>query len=108
MGSNCPRLGLLWEAVHPIRRHCTPSDRVQRDVTGVAPLVRSRGEHVEAVWLRLMLPLGYVGRKCPQLYLLWEAVHPIRRHYTPSDRVQRDVTGAARRNGCSASRSESG
>ena len=24
------------EAVHPIRRHCTPSDRVYRDVTGVA------------------------------------------------------------------------
>ena len=24
------------EAVHPFRRHCTPSDRVYRDVTGVA------------------------------------------------------------------------
>ena len=33
-----------------------------------------------------------------------EAVHPIRRHYTPSDRVCRDVRGARRRNGCSASR----
>ena len=31
-----------------------------------------------------------------------EVVHPIRRHYTRSDRVQRDGTGAARRNGCSA------
>ena len=31
-----------------------------------------------------------------------EAVHPIRRHYTPSDRVHRDVTGVARRIGCSA------
>ena len=39
-----------------------------------------------------------------RLCLLWEAVHPIRRHYTLSDRVQRDVTGASRRNGCSASR----
>ena len=40
--------------------------------------------------------------------LLWEAVHPIRRHYTPSDRVHRDVTGVSRRNWCSASRSEPG
>ena len=46
--------------------------------------------------------LGCVGRKSPQSCLLWEAVHPIRRHYTPSDRVHRDVTGALRRNGCSA------
>ena len=29
-------------------------------------------------------------------------MHPIRRRDTPSDRVQRDVTGAARRIGCSA------
>ena len=54
------------------------------------------------MWLRLMLPLGCVGRKCPQLCLSWGAVHPIRRHDTPSDRVYRDVTGASRRNGCSA------
>ena len=46
--------------------------------------------------------LGSVGTNCPRLYLLWEAVRPIRRHYTPSDRVHRDVTGASRRIGCSA------
>ena len=34
-----------------------------------------------------------------------EAVHPIRRYYTPSDRVYCDVRGASRRNGCSAARS---
>jgi len=33
-----------------------------------------------------------------------EAVHPIRRHYTPSDRVHCDGSGVARRNGCSAAR----
>ena len=44
---------------------------------------------------------------CPQLCLLWEAVHPIRRHYTLSDRVHRDVTGASRRNGCTVARSGS-
>ena len=33
-----------------------------------------------------------------------EVVHPIRRHYTPSDRVQRDGSGVVRRNGCSAAR----
>ena len=34
--------------------------------------------------------------KGPQFCLLREAVHPIRRHYTLSDRVHRDVTGASR------------
>ena len=32
-----PRLGLLVWALHPIRRHYTPSVRVQRHVTGAAP-----------------------------------------------------------------------
>ena len=60
MGRNCPRLGLLWEAVHPICRHCTPSDRVQRDVTGAAGMRRrttnDRGG-TQAVWLRPLLLL---------------------------------------------------
>jgi len=43
-------------------------------------------------------------RNCPQLCLSWEVMHPIRRHYTPSDRVQRDVTGAALHSKCSACR----
>ena len=37
-----------------------------------------------------------------RLCLLWEALHPICRHYTPSVRVQRHITGAAPHNGCSA------
>ena len=36
-----------------------------------------------------------------------EAVHPIRRHCTSSDRVYSDVTGASRRNGCTVARSGS-
>ena len=44
--------------------------------------------------------LGSVGANCPRLGLLWEAVHPIRRHYTLSDRVYRYVTGVSLRNGC--------
>ena len=36
-----------------------------------------------------------MGRECPRLGLSWEVVHPIRRHYTPSDRVHRDGSGAA-------------
>ena len=39
--------------------------------------------------------LGSVGTNCLRLCLLWEAVHPIRRHYTSSDRVQRPRSGAA-------------
>ena len=38
----------------------------------------------------------------PRLGLLVWAVHPIRRHCTRSERVQRPVRGAALRNGCSA------
>ena len=81
------------EAVHPIRRHYTPSDRVQRDGSGAArrngcsASCSEPGGYFEVVRLRLMLPLGCVGRECPRLGLLWEVVHPIRRHYTPSDRV---------------------
>ena len=43
-------------------------------------------------------------RRCayPRLGLLVWALHPIRRHYTPSVRVHRHVRGAAPRNGCSA------
>ena len=32
-----PRLPLLMRALHPIRRHYTPSVRVHRDVTGASP-----------------------------------------------------------------------
>ena len=38
----------------------------------------------------------------PRLCLCVGALHPIRRHYTPSVRVHRHVTGAPPRNGCSA------
>ena len=42
------------------------------------------------------------ARKTTCKLVVDEAVHPIRRHYTPSDRVYRDVTGARRRKGCTA------
>ena len=35
----CPRLGLLVWAVHPIRKQCTRSERVQRPARGVMPSV---------------------------------------------------------------------
>ena len=46
------------------------------------------------------LPMGRGAY--PRLGLLVWAVHPIRRHYTPSVRVHRHITGAPPRNGCSA------
>ena len=96
--------------LHPICRHYTPCDRVQRDGSGVSRRIgcsascSEPGGYFGVVWLRLMLPLGCVGRECPRLGLLWEVVHPIRRHYTPSDRVYRDGSGAALRNKRSAYR----
>ena len=49
-------------------------------------------------------------RRCAysRLGLLVWAVHPIRRHCTRSERVQRHVRGAAPRNGCSANPHEEG
>ena len=41
-----------------------------------------------------------LGFQIPRLFLSERAVHPIRRHYTRSDRVQCPVTGAVPRNGC--------
>ena len=70
------RLCLLWEAVHPICRHCTPSDRVHCDVTGVArrngcSASRSEpGEHVEAVSQRLRWAVGVCGGELPAVVLV--------------------------------------
>ena len=44
----------------------------------------------------------WFGVPVPHLFLCVGAVHPNCRHYTPSVRVHRHVTGAAPRNGCSA------
>ena len=88
-----PRIYLLRRALHPIRRHYTPSVRIQRHITGAAPRngCSARGSS----------PIPSTHR--PHFHLFQEAAHPIRRHYTPSVRVQRHITGAAPHNGCSAS-----
>jgi len=50
-----------------------------------------------------MQTVGVCGEELPVVGLVvYEVVHPIRWHCTPSDRVHRDVTGVARRNGCTA------
>ena len=48
VGANCPRLGLLWEAVHPIRRHYTPSDRVHREGVFNCLCIRLLFERIDA------------------------------------------------------------
>ena len=40
-----PHFVLCSRALHPNRRHCAPSDRVQRAVTGVAPHRGACGRH---------------------------------------------------------------
>ena len=46
-----PHFVLCSRSLHPNRRHCTPSDRVQRAVTGVAPHRGACGRHGGAQWL---------------------------------------------------------
>ncbi len=121
-----PRLGLLVWALHPIRRHYTPSVRVHRHVTGAAPRngctasdsspahqstrkgdegqLRFREvDHVHQSTRNsdeAVLPTVRHSHPCthrPHFHLFQEAVHPIRRHYTPSVRVQRHVTGVVPR-----------
>ena len=92
------RLCLLWAAVQPIRRHCTPSDRVHRDVTGVA---RRNGcsasctAFVKQAW-------SVTERNCPQLCLLWGwctrsvGITPLLIGCSATERVQRYIASAVR------------
>ena len=76
--NNRPQLCLLWAAVHPIRRHCTSSDRVHRDVTGASRRIGCRAVCCGAVGCLLELlrssifrdgacwpaALHYLGQHC--------------------------------------------
>ena len=121
-----PRLSLLMRALHPIRRHYTPSVRVQRHITGAPPHNGCSASYLPPAHqsthngdeghLRLhevnhvhqsthngdeaALPSVRHSHLCthrPHFHLFQEAVHPNRRHYTPSVRVHRHITGAAPR-----------
>ena len=114
-------------AVHPIRRHYTPSVRVQRPTTGAAlrngcsapqqvqrPTTGAAPRNGCSATQQVQrtttgtrphsTPTGAVADNGAQhtttTAATQAAVHPIRRHYTPSVRVQRPTTGAAPRNGC--------
>ena len=129
--SRQPRLSLLMRALHPICRHYTLSVRVHRHITGAAPHngciasgsspahQSTRNSNEGQLRLRevdhvhqstrngdeAVLPSVRHSHLCtrrPHFHLFRGAVHPNRRHYTPSVRVQRHVTGAAPHNGCSA------
>ena len=50
----------------------------------------------------LVVAVSRWGLSVPRLFLCVGALHPIRRHYTPSVRVHRHVTGAVPLIGCSA------
>ena len=55
-----PRLGLLVWAVHPIRRHCTRSERVQRHVRGAALRNGCRATCV----VESLTVVGFVAQRC--------------------------------------------
>ena len=123
---------LLWEVVHPIRRHYTSSVRVYCPVTGVAhrigcsapyrvsfllrfccdanPLrgrasrgcVAASGTAGQGVWGGVARSCGCCGRWCTRSV----GITPLLFGCSAPKRVQRDVTGAARRNGCSATRTD--
>ena len=55
-----PRLPLLMRALHPIRRHYTPSVRVHRDVTGASPhRKRTTSQHMKHHATGGSPPLGF-------------------------------------------------
>ena len=111
-----PRLGLLVWALHPIRRHYTPSVRVQRHVTGAPPRNRCtasdsspahqstrKGDEGQLRFREVdhvhqstrnsdeaVLPTVRHSHPCthrPHFHLFQEAVHPIRRHTHPLNEV---------------------
>ena len=94
-GQGYPRSRLL------LMRRCTRS-------VGITPLLIgcSATDRVQrcTAWAWWTPACAVPARRTACKLVADEAVHPIRRHYTPSDRVQRDGSGAARRIGCSAAR----
>ena len=78
-------------------------------LTGAAPLVRGPGEYFEDVWTRPMLPVGACWEEKPEVVVVVGAwctrsvgITPLLIGCIATYRVQRDVTGATRRNGCNA------
>ena len=92
-GQGYPRSRLL------LMRRCTRS-------VGITPLLIgcSATDRVQrcTAWAWWTPACAVPARRTACKLVADEAVHPIRRHYTPSDRVQRDGSGVARRIGCSA------
>ena len=87
-----PRPGPLWS----LRHYANPSNNER---PGPQPHKQTLN-NVRTRPVVQCLPMGRCAY--PRLGLLVWAVHPIRRHYTPSVRVHRHVTGAPSRKRCSA------
>ena len=79
---------------------CAMTRRVSSEVAGAHTLDSSEAlpsmEGFLARWWRLTC------LQFPRLYLCLSVLHPIRRHYTPSERVCCPLTGVLPRNGCVA------
>ena len=87
-----PWPGPLWS----LRHYANPSNNER-------PGPQPHNQTLNNVRTRPVVQCLPMGRGAyPRLGLLVWAVHPIRRHYTPSVRVHRHITGAPPRNGCSA------
>ena len=98
-GSVCPRVFLLLSGVaplggvlHQLGAGVTLPNWCKRCSGSRA----EPGAYVEAVSQRPRRTLGVCGDESPAVVLVERGG----RHYTPSDRVHRDVTGVALRNGC--------
>ena len=89
------RWGSRWSVStrHNMSRYVRPARRSRWGSVHGAQLIRPTCPG----WL-----WRWMGVPVPRLFLCVGALHPIRRHYTPSVRVHRHVTGAVPLIGCSA------
>ena len=100
-----PNIGLLSPRTSAVQAinvgwWCAMTGRASSEVAGAHTLDSSEALPSMAGFLARWWRLTCL--QFPRLYLCLSVLHPIRRHYTPSERVCCSPTGALPPNGCAA------